>query len=91
MPLVDGHRYYASTAVVLNEVVKLAVSLTMSLYNIANDPKTPDTSTAAALFGELGRATFTGDSWKLAFPAMLFTLQSNLHYFAIINLDAATF
>jgi UDP-galactose transporter len=91
MPLVNGHRYYASTAVFLNEVVKLTVSLTMALYNIATDPKTPDTSTAAALFGELARAAFTGDSWKLAIPAMLFTLQNSLHYIAISNLDAATF
>ena len=91
MPLVNGHRYYPSTAVFLNEVVKLTVSLTMALYNIATDPKTPDSSTATALFGELARAAFTGDSWKLAIPAMLFTLQSSLHYFAISNLDAATF
>lgn len=91
MPLVNGHRYYASTAVFLNEVIKLSVSLTMALYNIATDPKTPDTSTAAGLFGELARATFTGDSWKLAIPAMLFTLQNSLHYIAISHLDAATF
>ena len=91
MPLVNGHRYYPSTAVFLNEVIKLAVSLTMSLYNIATDPRTPDNSTATALFGELARATFTGDSWKLAIPAMLFTLQNTLHYIGISNLDAATF
>ena len=91
MPLVNGHRYFPSTAVFLNEVIKLTVSLTMALYNIATDPKTPDTSTATALFSELGRAAFSGDSWKLAIPAMLFTLQNSLHYFAISNLDAATF
>ena len=91
MPLVDGHRYYPSTAVFLNEVIKLAVSLTMSLHTIATDPKTPDTSTATALFGELARAAFTGDSWKMAIPAMLFTLQNTLHYVGISNLDAATF
>jgi UDP-galactose transporter len=91
MPLVDGHRYFASTAVFLNELVKLTVSLTMALYSIATDPKTPDTSTATALFAELVRAMFAGDSWKLAIPAMLFTLQSSLHYVALSNLDAATF
>ncbi|KAK3724771.1 UDP-galactose transporter Gms1 [Vermiconidia calcicola] len=63
----------------------------MALYGIATDPKTPDTSTAAGLFGELARAVFTGDSWKLAIPAMLFTLQNSLHYVALSNLDAATF
>ncbi|KAK5174024.1 UDP-galactose transporter Gms1 [Saxophila tyrrhenica] len=91
MPLVDGHRYYPSTAVFLNELVKLTISLTMALYNIATDPKTPDTSTATGLFAELTRAVFTGDSWKMAIPGMLFTLQSSLHYVALSNLDAATF
>ncbi len=91
MPLVDGHRYFASTAIFLNELVKLSVSLTMALYNIATDPKTPDSSTAAGLFSELLRAMFARDSWKLAIPAMLFTLQNSLHYVALSNLDAATF
>jgi len=63
----------------------------MALYEIASNPHTPDTSTAAGLFGELSRAVFTGDSWKLAVPAMLYTLQNNLQYVAIGNLDAVTF
>lgn len=91
MPTVDGHRYYPSTAVFLNEVIKLAICLSMALYEIASNPRTPDTSTAAGLFGELARAVFTGDSWKLAIPALLYTLQNSLQYVAISNLDAATF
>lgn len=91
MPPVDGQRYFSSTAVFLNEVVKLTVSLTMALYGIATNPKTPDTSTAAGLFGELGREVFTGDSWKVAIPAMMYTLQNTLQYVAISNLDVATF
>lgn len=91
MPLVNGHRYFASTAIFMNEVIKLTISLTMALYNIITDPKTPETSTATGLFTELARAVFAGDSWKLAIPAMLFTLQNSLHYVAISNLDATTF
>ncbi len=91
MPLVNGFRYYPSTAVFLNEVIKLSVCLTMALYDIATSSKTHDTSSAAALFLELARAVFTCDSWKLAIPAMLYTLQNSLRYVAISNLDAATF
>lgn len=91
MPLVNGHRYYASTAVLLNEVVKLTISLTMALYEVATSTKTPDSSTATGLFGELARAVFAGDSWKLAIPAMLYTLENSLQYIAISNLNAATF
>ncbi|TKA71093.1 hypothetical protein B0A55_08342 [Friedmanniomyces simplex] len=91
MPPVDGQRYYTSTAVFLNELMKLAISLSMALYDIATDPKTPEASTVAGLFNELGRAVFTADSWKLAIPAMLYTLQNTLQYIGISHLDAATF
>lgn len=91
MPPVNGRRYYTSTAVLMNEVLKLAISITMALYEIASSPKTPDTSTALYLLNVLARAVFTGDSWKLAIPAVLYTLQNTLQYVAVSNLDAATF
>ncbi|KAI9836714.1 MAG: hypothetical protein M1838_004994 [Thelocarpon superellum] len=89
MPLVGGHRYYTSTAVFLNEVLKLAICLTVALYDISRSlpPFTP----ATALFSSLYRATATADSWKLAIPATLYTLQNSLQYIAVSNLDAATF
>ena len=91
MPPVNGLRYYPSTAVFLNELIKLAISLTMALYEISTSPQTPQTSTAAAIFSEVAGAVFTGDSWKLAIPAVLYTLQNSLQYIAVGNLDAATF
>ncbi|KAI9699996.1 MAG: hypothetical protein M1836_002530 [Candelina mexicana] len=89
MPLVNGHRYFTSTAVFLNEVIKLAICLTVALYDISRNlpPSTP----ATALFSALINAVFTGDSWKLAIPASLYTLQNSLQYIAVSNLDAATF
>jgi len=78
-----------STAVFLNEVIKLAISLTMALYDLSQDM--PSSSSATALFTELIRRVFTGDSWRLAIPAMLYTLQNSLQYVAVSNLDAATF
>lgn len=89
MPIVGGRRYYTSTAVFLNEVIKLAISLTMALYDLSRNMSS--SSTATALFSELVRQVFTGDSWKLAIPAMLYTLQNTLQYLAVSNLDAATF
>ncbi|KAF2460577.1 nucleotide-sugar transporter-domain-containing protein, partial [Lineolata rhizophorae] len=89
MPPVNGQRYFASTAVFLNEVIKLGLSLTLALYDISNTapPNTP----ATTLFSSLWATVFAGDSWKLAIPAMLYTLQNTLQYVAVSNLDAATF
>ena len=89
MPPVGGHRYFTSTAVFLNEVIKLTISLTMALYDISSN--LPPSSPATTLFSTLSSAVFTGDSWKLAIPAMLYTLQNSLQYLAVSNLDAATF
>ena len=88
MPLVGGRRYFTSTAVFLNEVLKLGICLTIALYDISRTltPSMP----ATALFSSLTTAVFTGDSWKLAIPAALYTLQNSLQYIAISNLDAAT-
>lgn len=89
MPLVGEHRYFTSTAVFLNEVIKLALSLTIALYDISQTlpPSTP----ATALFGQLYNSVFSGDGWKLAIPASLYTLQNSLQYIAVSNLDAVHF
>ncbi|KAI9890350.1 MAG: hypothetical protein M1814_004260 [Vezdaea aestivalis] len=89
MPLVAGHRYLTSTAVFLNEVIKLAICLTVALYDISQT--LPMQMTATSLFQHLYSAVFTADSWKLAIPALLYTLQNSLQYVAVSNLDAATF
>ncbi|TFB02800.1 UDP-galactose transporter [Trichoderma ghanense] len=83
------HRYYASTAVFLHEVIKLAVSLTLALYEASKTlaPSTP----ATVLFEQIYNAMFAGDGWKLVVPGILYTLQNILQYVAIENLDAVHF
>ena len=89
MPLVGGHRYFTSTAVFLNELLKLAICLSVALYDIARS--LPPSSPATSLFTTLYDNAVTADSWKLAIPASLYTLQNSLQYVAVSNLDAATF
>jgi len=87
MPLVEGRKYLPSTAVLASEVIKFTISLTMALYelqgNLHNAP-------ATTLFSDLLQSVFTGDSWKMAIPALLYSLQNSLQYIAASNLDAST-
>lgn len=84
-----GKRYLTSTAVFLGEVVKLAVSLTMALYEVSKTA--PASMPATSLLSSLGSAVFTGDSWKLAIPASLYTLANSLQYIGLSNLQAPVF
>ena len=90
MPPTGDHRYFTSTAVFLNELIKLAVSLSLAMYETSRTlaPSTP----ATVLFEQIYNAVFlSGDCWKLAIPAVFYTLQNLLQYVAIGNLDAVQF
>ena len=68
---------------------RLAVSLSIAMYDISRTlpPSTP----ATVLFEQLYNSVFSGDGWKLAIPATLYTLQNSLQYIAVSNLDAVHF
>jgi len=97
MPPAGDHRYFPSTAVFLCEVIKLAISLTLALYNAAWRllPSLPPPTnsmaqqlTVSSILHDIYDAVFSKDSWKLAIPAALYTFQNTLLYAAIENLDA---
>lgn len=69
--------YLTSTAVLLNELIKLAFCFAVSAREIGVR------QTAIEVFGE--------DSWKMAVPAALYTMQNSMQYVAASNLEAATF
>lgn len=89
MPPSGDHRYFTSTAVFFNELIKLAISLSFALYETSKTlaPGTPVT----VLFEQVFNAVFGGDGWKLIVPAVFFTLQNLLQYVAAENLDAVHF
>lgn len=89
MPPAGGKRYLTSTAVFMNEVVKLAISLTMALYDVSQN--VPASMPATSLLFSLTSAVFSGDSWKLAIPAGLGVISNSLQYVALSNMRAATF
>lgn len=89
MPPDGDHRYFTSTAVFLNEVIKFAVSLTLAMYETSKTlaPSTP----ATVLFEQIYNGVFSSDGWLLAGPAALYTLQNLLQYVAVGNLDPVHF
>lgn len=89
MPPEGDHQYFTSTAVFLNEVIKLAISLTLALYETSKTlaPSTP----ATVLFEQIYNGVFSSDGWMLAVPAALYTLQNLLQYVAVGNLDPVHF
>lgn len=88
MPVPETGRYFTSTAVLMNEIIKFTIC-TIVAWNDRrkNESIQPLSYTFNALYAEV----FGGDSWKLAIPAALYTLQNSLQYLAVSNLDAATF
>lgn len=89
MPLVGGQRYHTSTSVFLNEVIKLSISLAMALYDMSRS--LPSETSLTTRMRTLIKSIFSNESWKLAIPALLYTIQNTLQYVAVSNLDAATF
>ncbi|KAI2618542.1 nucleotide-sugar transporter [Hypomontagnella submonticulosa] len=89
MPPSGDHRYFTSTAVFLTEVIKLAISLTFAIYEVSRNlaPSTP----ATVIFEQISNSVFSGDGWKVAIAATLYTLQNILQYVAVGNLDPVHF
>ncbi|KAF7223291.1 transcript variant X1, partial [Nothobranchius furzeri] len=81
----DGPRYLASSAVVLSEVLKIFACTVLVLF----ENNFSFRSMNQLLKEEIVKKPV--DTVKLAVPAGIYTLQNNLLYVALSNLDAATY
>ncbi|KAJ8011267.1 hypothetical protein DPEC_G00056380 [Dallia pectoralis] len=81
----DGPRYLASTAVVSAEVLKIITCLLL----VSKDHGFSMRALNRVLKDEILNKPL--DTLKLAIPAGIYTLQNNLLYVALSNLDAATY
>ena len=89
MPSTSKIRYFTSTAVLLNEILKLTICITVAFYE--RRQRDGPYATSATTLRNVYRDVFADDSWKVGIPAVLYTLQNTLQYIAVSNLDAATF
>uniref|UniRef100_D8PT95 UDP-galactose transporter n=1 Tax=Schizophyllum commune (strain H4-8 / FGSC 9210) TaxID=578458 RepID=D8PT95_SCHCM len=79
--------YSAGTAVLMNEILKGAISFLFALARVDAAPAPP----ACSRLNRVARDVFSPDCWKLSIPAILYVIQNNLQYVAATNLEAATF
>ncbi|EPS44144.1 hypothetical protein H072_1883 [Dactylellina haptotyla CBS 200.50] len=89
MPTSPNGRYLTSTAVLMNEVIKLLISAIVAYHDQAKRDGLH--RSILSTMGNVYSEVFKPDHWKLAIPAALYTLQNSLQYIAVSNLDAATF
>ncbi|XP_078723938.1 UDP-N-acetylglucosamine transporter isoform X2 [Lampetra fluviatilis] len=82
---VDGPRYLASTAVVLAELLKIATCVLLIGYEHGSSGRTALLVLREEIIGK------PMETLKLAVPSGIYTLQNNLLYVALSNLDAATY
>lgn len=76
--------YISSTAVVMAECLKVVTCLFIILFE-----EKSLTGWASHLYSSIIGQPL--DTLKLSVPALIYTIQNNLQYVAISNLDAATF
>ena len=81
----DGPLYLASTAVFVMEVMKLVICFGVVLYQMSGNIQ--------HFIGEIHHHTIGSpiEMMKLTIPSLLYTVQNNLLYLALTNLDAATY
>ena len=77
--------YLSSTAVFLSEFLKLFICLFIVLKDSRFHPR--------VFFNALNENVFSkpADTLKMCVPAFLYTIQNNLLFLALSNLDAATY
>ena len=81
----SGPLYLASTAVVLTELLKFIICVSMIFRSNDFDP----TRTISMLKAEI--IDKKGETLRLSVPSVLYTIQNNLLYIALSHLNAATF
>jgi solute carrier family 35 (UDP-sugar transporter), member A1/2/3 len=80
--LFPGKAYLSSTAVLISEMIKLIISMLMSLYS---QEKVNFTKLYDDILGK------DSDYLKMTIPAILYFLQNMMNFIAISHLDPATF
>ena len=94
-----GPQYLASVAVLFGECLKFFICYFIYAYNEWKDQRIQSYALQEdhELRGfmkcliSVAKDLVSGDAWKLSIPALLYTIQNNLQYVAVTNLDAATF
>lgn len=80
-----GPLYLASTAVVLTELLKFVICVSMIFHSNEFDPARTLTMLKTEIIDK------KSETLRLSVPSILYTIQNNLLYIALSHLNAATF
>jgi len=89
--LSEGPQYYSTTLVLMSELFKLVMSCLLVYRESSTDVQTTSNWEAFKITMYEENFARPGDTLKLVIPAGLYTLQNNLIYVALSNLEATTF
>ncbi|XP_071960454.1 CMP-sialic acid transporter-like [Antedon mediterranea] len=80
----DGPMYYSTTTVMMTELSKLFLSLMILIKEHAS---------IRGMIVDVYRNVFCkpSDTFKMCIPSVIYAIQNNLAFFALSNLDAATY
>ncbi len=97
----DGPRYISTTLVVMQELTKMVLSCALvyfsDLSSAATSSSSPTSPPQSSKFRQWTALMYSEnfahplETLKLAVPAALYTLQNNLVYVALANLESTTF
>jgi solute carrier family 35 (UDP-sugar transporter), member A1/2/3 len=82
--------YSPAAAVLMNEVLKGAISFVIALSSVVQNATLPHVGTGSAL-AQVMKDIFSPDCWKLSIPAILYVIQNSLQFVAVSNLPVASF
>ncbi|EIW60215.1 uncharacterized protein TRAVEDRAFT_118484 [Trametes versicolor FP-101664 SS1] len=85
--------YSPATAVLLNEMLKGAISFVIAFLRVAYASDASHLGFAGWFFAlrRVCQEIFSPDCWKLSIPALLYVVQNSLQFVAVSNLPVATF
>ena len=78
IPLPPSQTYSSASAVLLTEILKGLISLTVSVIRVFNPKESPHRESISPPILYVPQEIFSADSWKFSIPAIVYVIQNSL-------------